>query len=493
MKNIISAALIIVLCSIAACTEQKTERYKQLETVDMLSRYDKYDSAKILLDSICIEQLTDGEKALYNILSLRLYGPQKYKNQFDSLLHYSEQYFKSINDSSHLAEVYMYKGNGCYLFKNEYDSCAYYINQGKQLAYQEVPDHYLLAQIYWFQILLHYITCEHQTMINDAEMETYHAEKSGNKRQAAYAALNTVTAHKFANETEKLDLYIQAALNWSNYLKPQDVAGIYNIYGNLYIDEKPETAKEIFDKALTIQPDSKLTKESLARLYVKQGNIEQAETLSADCSSEAVWSEDKIDIWTIQADCKIASNNLMEAIKIQKNIISEKDSILKRIHKYTSKIAILSSPQKETNETKETNNIQIVNVLMGVFAISTIIFAVLFIIQKQKTKALESKVHDNNPHPQEKTFIEILEGKDNMSQWNKKMQLDFIDYCRDLHPEILNQIETEYQPLTPTLMIFQILTKFKEPKEIQSIMGITESSYYSNVSRIKTKKINPDS
>ena len=128
--------------------------------------------------------------------------------------------------------------------------------------------------------------------------------------------------------------------------------------------------------------------------------------------------------------------------------------------------------------------------LICVFAISTIFFAVLFIIQKQKTKALESKVHDNNPHPQEKTFIEILEGKDNMSQWNKKMQLDFIDYCRDLHPEILNQIETEYQPLTPTLMIFQILSKLKDPKEIQNIMGITESSYHSNMSRIRTKKIN---
>ncbi len=488
MKNIISAALIIVFCSIAACTEQKTERYKQLEAVDSLSRQNQNDSAKYLLDSTGAIQTIESEKALYNILSVRLYGTQKYPKILDSLLNYSEQYFKSINDSSHLAEVYMYKGDGCYLFKNKYDSCAYYINQGKQLADQEEPDHYLLSQLYWYQVLLDHVSGEFHQMIQDAEMQSYHAEKSGNKRQSAYAALNTVTSHKYANETENIDLYIQAALNWSNYLKPQDKVYIYNVYGNMYIDNKPETAKEIFDKALTIQPDSKLTKENLARLYVKQGNIKQAELLCYECSN-LIWSDDKIDIWTILADCKIASNNLTEAIKIQKNIISEKDSIIKRINNHKPKKAILSSTPNETKETKETNNTLIMRVLICVFAISTIFFAVLFIIQKQKTKALESKVHDNNPHPQEKTFIEILAGKENMSQWNKKMQLDFIDYCRDLHPEILNQIETEYQPLTPTLMIFQILSKLKDPKEIQNIMGITESSYYSNISRIKTKKI----
>ena len=491
MKNIISAALIIVLCSIAACTEQKTERYKQLETVDMLSRYDKYDSAKIIIDSICIEQLTEGEKALYNILTLRLYNILNYQTTLDSMLDCSEKYFKSTNDSTHLAEVYIHKGGGCYMYKKDYDSSAYYIEIGKKLADQEEPDHYLLSQIYWYQILIHALSGEYQKMLQDAEQQTYHAEKSGNKRQVAYAALNTVTALRYANEPDKLDLPLQAALNWSKYLQPQDIVYIYNIYAELAMDDKPETAKENLDKALAIQPDSKITRENLARLYLKQGKIKEAEAICSQCS-DINWSEDKVNVLTILADCKIASNNLTEAIKIQKNIISEKDSIIKRINNHKPKNAILSSTPnetKETKETKETNNTLIMRVLICVFAISTIFFAVLFIIQKQKTKALETKVHDNNPHPQEKTFIEILEGKDNMSQWNKKMQLDFIDYCRDLHPEILNQIETEYQTLTPTLMIFQILSKLKDPKEIQNIMGITESSYYSNISRIKTKKI----
>ncbi len=490
MKNRFLVFFWIVVCVFAACSEHKTERYKQLESVDRLYRQNETDSAMFLLDSTGASQITDGEKALYNILAIRIYGTKKFSSKLDSMLNFSEWYFKSVDDTIHLAETYIFKGDGFFLFKNQYDSCAYYLELGKQLANIAKTDDYLLSQIYWYQIFLHSVTGDTQQMKHDAEMQTYHAEKSGNKRQAAYAALNTVTTLKYANETDKLDLRIQAALNWSKYLRPNDIVYIYNIYGEMVIDDKPETAKDNFNKALAIQPDSKLTLTNLARLYLKQGQIKEAEEICENCS-DSIWTEDKIKILTILADCKIASNNLNEAIKIQKNIISEKDSVINRIQKNISVNTKLSVPIKETNER---NNKWIIYVCICLLSISTAILTVFVIIQRNKIKELGKKHNSILPHPQEEYFHEIMEGNNdkNMSQWNKKIQQDFIEYIRNLHPEIINQIESEYKPLTPTLMIFQILTKFKEPKDIQNLMCITESSYYSNISRIKTKKINPD-
>lgn len=487
MRNLFEAALIIVFCSVAACSEQKTDVYKQLVTADSLSRHDQYDSAKTLLASMDTTKLTTEEKALFFILTIRINGTSLYESKLDTMLKFSERYYISTNDSTHLAEVYIHKCDGCYFYKPDHDSSAYFLEKGKKLANQKAPDHFLLSLIYWYQIYIHALTGDYQEMVKDAEMQSLHAEKSGSKRQTAYAALNTVSALNYANQTDKLDLHIQAALNWSKYLRPYDIAFIYSIYGDLFLNNNPTAAKNNFDKAFAIQPNSKIAQKNLARLYFKQGKIKQADSLCQKCL-DINWSEEKIDLLTIYADCKIATNHLNEAIEIQKNIISEKDSIINRNKKHYAKNAILKSQPKESTEN---NNQWLCFALVGVLAISTIVFTILFFIQRKKAKELETKANCGLPHPKEELFIETLEGKDgkNMTQWNKKMQLDFIDYYRNIHPEIIEQIETEFQPLTPTLMIFQILTTIKEPKEIQSIMGITESSYYSNISRIKTKKI----
>lgn len=483
MKSQIITIITIFFCLITACTELKTETYKQLEKVDSLSRHDQHDSAKIILSTMKEELLTNKEKALYNILTIRLYGTPEFISRIDTMLNFSESYYKSLSDSTHLAEVYLYKGDVCYFYKPQYDSSAYFLKKAKNFATQKKTDHFLLSQIYWYQQLVHALSGEYQEMVHDAENQTFHAEKSGSKRQSAYAALNTVIALKHANKTDKLDLKIQAALNWSNYLKKEDLSFIYNLYGELYMNTQPERAKENFNKALAIQPNSKYTQKNLAQLYFNQGDIKQAEDFCAKCSNNN-WSEDQINILTILVECKIATNKLNEAIEIQKRIISEKDSIINRINKNLTKNAILT-PQHQVINIK--NNEYIVYIVTCFFAISTITLTILYFIQRAEIKQI-SKKNDNNQ--QEKYFIGILEGIEdkNMAQWDKKMQLDFIDYYTTKYPEVINQIETEYEPLTPTLMILQILAQTKAPKEIQKTMCITESSYYSYLSRIKKAK-----
>lgn len=505
MRDILKVAFIIVFCCIAACSEQKTERYRQLEVVDILSRQNKNDSAKFLLDSIGAVQQTERECALYNLLSIRLYGTFKFYPKLDTILDYTERIFKSTNDSSHLAEVYIFKADRYFIFKKQYDSCEYYLELGKKLVVDKTIDNFLLSQIYWYQIFLDMVLGKTQQMKDDAEMQTYYAEKSQNERQIAYAALNTVIVLKYIGETDKLDLPLQAALNWSKYLKPQDISFIYNVYGELAMEKNPVTAKENFDKALAIQPDSKLTKANLARLFLQQGDIKQAENLCTECGDRAL-AEDRIKILTILSDCKMAKNNLPEVINLQKQIIAEKDSIIKQIQDQKTHYS-LSTPKEEAKSDK--------NILLLVISISLgILFIIAFVIvcnlsKKQKNSKefineleknlstvndklkIEKELNKRIKNPGKVLFDKIMAGED-CSQWNKPEMVSFLEYYNILHPDVLEKIESEYNNLSTRDKIILILIEIGKPKEtILETLHLSDSAYQTTLSRIKTKNAIP--
>lgn len=501
MRDLLKVAFIIVFCSIAACSEQKTERYRQLEVVDMLSRQNENDSAKYLLDSIGALQLTEGESALYNLLSIRLYGTQHYYQKLDTILDYNERIFKSTNDTSHLAEVYIYKADNYFLFKKQYDSCEYYLELGKKLVADNNIDNFLLSKAYWYQIFLDMVLGNTEQIKNDAEMQTYYAEKSKNERQIAYAALNTVIVLKYIGETDKLDLPLQAALNWSKYLKPQDVSFIYNVYGELAIEKNPVTAKENFDKALAIQPDSKLTKANLARLFLQQGDIKQAENLCTECADRAL-AEDRINILTILIDCKMAKNNLPEVINLQKQIIAEKDSMIKRIQDQKKHYSF--SITKE--EAKSDNNLLLLVISISLGILLIIAFVIVYNLSKKQNKskelineleknlsainkelAIEKELNKRIKNPGKELYNKIM-ADENCSQWNKPEMVCFLEYYNILHPKVLEKIESEYDNISTRDKIILLLIEIGKPKEtILETFGLTESAYQTTMSRIKTK------
>ncbi|MBP5367020.1 MAG: tetratricopeptide repeat protein [Bacteroidales bacterium] len=483
MKKTFYAVLIIVFCCIAACSEQKTERDRQLALIDSLSRQNQVDTAKLLLNTSEIQQQTQSEIAISNILSVRLYGTQTFADKLDSMLNYSENYFKSVNDNIHLAEVYLYKGDGCFLFKNEFDSSAYYIQQCKQLA-EAQQDYYILSQVYWYQIFLHMRSGAIEDMKQDAEMQSFYAEKSKNNRQRAYAALNRVNALKYANETDKLNIYLDAAINWSAYLRKNDLAFIYNAYGELELHNNPDKAKDYFLKALELSPDSKLTSKNLAQLYLKQGDIKQAEQLCKECSEAAFWPEDKIDILTILADCKIASNDLPQAIELLKEIIAEKDSIIKRIQ--NSKQDYSHSETKIVqNKDTETNTTERIILLIIITALTLFLIRALISIHRLQQLVKYEKMKN---HPGENLYNELMEDRP-IGQWDKKTQEDFLAFYRENHPEKFELIETNYNRLSPREKIILILIeRGKTQSEIQNILTMSESAYYTAISRIKKNK-----
>lgn len=125
MKDTFKAILIIVLLYFVACSDKKTERYRQLETVDIMSRENKIDSSIYLLDSTGTTLQYKSDSALYILLSIRLKDNLIYDSSTIYLLNKSEKYFYSTNDLKHLAEVYLIKGYYNFIFSDQLDSCHY--------------------------------------------------------------------------------------------------------------------------------------------------------------------------------------------------------------------------------------------------------------------------------------------------------------------------------------------------------------------------------
>lgn len=335
------------------------------------------------------------------------------------------------------------------------------------------------------------------------EKQGEYAKKANNNQQIAYAALNKATYSKMYGDTANANIDLHDALTLRDYLKPKDIAFIYNGLGELNIGINMESAKIYFEKGLEIDPDSKLSKKNLARIYLYQGNVTEAEKLCKECF-DAAWSESRTELLQIQIGCKMAENNLNEVINLQKQIIAEQDSLIKR---YQQK-----KPVVYGNAIIPKSNIKISPNIVTIITLSILLIITICITCKLNKKQKETKLQIEDlekhliatrhelatekelnkkiKHPGKELYDKIMEGKD-CSQWNKPEMVCFLELYNVLYPEIVEKIDSEYENLSARDKIILILLEIGKPKEeILKTLGLSDSCYQTTMSRIKTKNAN---
>lgn len=201
----------------------------------------------------------------------------------------------------------------------------------------------------------------------------------------------------------------------------------------------------------------------------------------------------------------MAENNLSEVINLQNTIISEKDSIIKRIQDNMSYCSL------ETPEDEPKSDNQILLLVIIIPFIILLIIAIIIILRlrkkQQKSKeqikileyelstinnelATEKELNKKIKHPGKELYDKIMEGK-NCSQWNKSEMVSFLEFYNVLYPEIVEKIDSEYENLSARDKIILILLEIGKPKEeILNTLGLSDSCYQTTMSRIKTKNAN---
>ncbi len=492
MKKLNTIIKILLIITLTSCFEKNTGLYQIIADVDTLIRQNQRDSAKALFGTLDTTNAKRNEIAYYNILANRLKTIDK--NNIDSLLHIAENYYNTTNEKSKLSEVLLWKSTHYFKDKDMYDSALYFWGKSNKLAL-EANDYYLSAQIYYLKGIFHKYE---RNMVNAkiaSDLQMLYAEKSGNKRQIAYATLNKAIIYKDLNETDSAKTWLRLALLTANDIEPYDMAFIYNALGELTDSEDSMIAKDNFLKALEIYPIIP-AQINLAKAYLNENNFAQAETI-CNKGLQYEWPETKIDFLKILCQCKRLQNDNDAAINIQDKIISEKDSIIEILSTENKQIALRQynnlkskQPDDETNHT--------LLILIALF-VGVIICGAYYHRTKQRNlhneiQTLKQRLAEGNTKTNafvasgEKLYKHIISNGSIVS-WTPDDMVNFIEYYRTLKPEFVKTLENEYHKLTPRYKIILTLEDLgKSIDEIQQIMSFGESSYRSAKSRINSQK-----
>ena len=196
---------------------------------------------------------------------------------------------------------------------------------------------------------------------------------------------------------------------------------------------------------------------------------------------------------------------MTSAIKIQNDIISEKDSIIELLKTKNQELALLQV-KKITNEKQEKND-KILGISIT-FCIAILLTSLLIIKYRKERKKHEKSISEKDAEivalkemfnsekdknkniikKGEKLYSQIMKNLQ-ISSWTTDDMVNFIEYYRTIKPDFVDNLENNYKKLTPRYKIILILEDLgKNLEEIKKVMSFEESSYYSAKSRINSQK-----
>ena len=499
MEKLIIIIKLLLFITLTSCFENETALYQKIADVDTLIRQNQRDSAKAVFGTLDITNAKRNEVAYYIILANRLKIIDK--QNIDSLLDISENYYATTNDKNKLSEVLLWKSIHYFKDKDMYDSALFFLNKSEIIAL-ETNDYYLSAQIYYMKGILHKFERNMIKAKAASDMQMLYAEKSKNKRQIAYATLNKAIIYKDLQEADSAKTWLRLALLTANDIEPYDKAFIYNALGELTEDKDSVIAKGNFLKALEIYPIIP-AQVNLAKIYLNENNFGEVERLCNE-GLKYEWPETKIEFLKILCKCKRLQNDYAAALKIQDDIIAGKDSVIEILNSENKQIALTQHtnyPKRLTDN--GTNPVQLILIVLFV---CVSLFGIHYLRQKKRNLGDEIANKNKeilllkqllaNEKAKTSTFASIGERLYNqivnnkpVATWSPDDMVNFIEYYRTMKPEFINALETEYKKLSPRNKIILILENMgKKMSDILTIMSFEETSYRSAKSRINSQK-----
>lgn len=493
MKKLRIIVYLILNFTLNACFEKNGEIYQNIALADSLSRYDQRDSAKKILQTINLSSATEREKAYLNLISFRFSDTDTTK--YDSILWSSEKLFYSKYDKNKLSEIYLKISTHYFRDRDMYDSAIYYLPKSEKLAL-EVNDYYLLTHINYLKSIFHYYERDLNNAKLDNDLQFLYANKSHSQRLIAYAKLDKAMVCKELNMKDSAKFWLNATLLDADKIEFHDKALIYNAFGEL--SEEKDTALAIEDFQKSLEFYSYIPAQiNLAKVYLKKKNFSKVEEICNE-GLQYEWPETRIEFLKLLCQCRKLQNNYVSAIEIQEKIISAKDSIIKIINTENQKLASTQFRFYKNNNTQNgTYFYKNILILVGII----IVLIIIIIYHKNKCNLLKKELLSLNQQFEAgkkinskiinvgEIFYTQITNNQPIASWTTVDMVNFIEYYRAIKPDFVEDLDNNYNKLSPRYKIILILEDMqKSIDEIKIIMSFEETSYYSAKSRINGAK-----
>ena len=295
--------------------------------------------------------------------------------------------------------------------------------------------------------------------------------------------------------------------------------------GELYAEKEPDMAKKYLLKAVDIYPQS-WTYLALSNIYLKEQNVGEAQKIWDKALQMSEGIKARIDIFKAMRQQSIERKDFEQA-----NALA--DSILDRQQKFSEvqeQERIMEIQAKYDKEAAEKEFWNIIKTWgLGIIALIAVIIGILSHLSykgmKDKNELAESKiqldaytkkaaelensgkasaVEINKLHEKisdltqrhsgilakGRELYDAIEAGGTTVHWGKNDFINYLEYYKMKDLPFVNEMETEYDRLSPKYIFFSVLEHDgKTDEDIQRIMGISESTLRSTRSRINSKKL----
>lgn len=507
----------IILFSIAACYDDKTDLYYQLELIDSLIANKNDNIAQTKLDSLDRTGATEHENAYYNLLNIKIKYTQPISKKLDSVINVTEDYYLRHGDKIKKTQILLFKGAHL-IFNDEYTLAEPYLSKAEKAAIDNGMS-LELSIINWLRI----ISCDYLRELEKAktfsDRQIAYAQASGNNTQLTYAYLNRAILYRKLNQNDSAFDSFQKVLLRDYWVNSSDKSFVYNALGEIIIDKDTTDAIRYFKKSLECNPNP-MADYNLAKIYLSKNNIAEAEKI-VNAHLQELWPEQNIDFLKIGIRCRLLHGDSTGAYNHLQNIVNQKDSIISRMERNRQMKNGTTLPTK-------TDEFLLPTILVLIFCtIIVVVFLVLRRNFKRKIKHISNEIcrkcHSEDNFLKAKSDIADLkaivdkqerelknvykqlseynqfntEGEYLMNKIKNNQHFDNND-LKNIHllrayygfqkPEFSKKLNNSYCNLTDNQLLYLILCDCgKSESEMMALFGIGASSLRSIKSRIKSR------
>lgn len=527
MKNIYLYVVFVLAMMLSLSCDNRSFVYKQLCDIDSLISENKDSAALAALNRFDVKLLDEDDCAYYNLLKVRAMYKLYIKIRNDSLIDESIKYYKESGNKRMLAEAYFYKSSINY-DRNVVDTAIIYMKMAEETA-EGVDDDDLKYKIYESFSLYNNDKGEYDLSIVYSEKSLRIAKKINNNNYMAYAYTNLAIGHMWSGRIDSADHYANLCMPYLIYMRPQDRAYVYDVLGEIYKNENPDSAEASLKKAVKAHP-LPWTYNRLAELYMKEGREAEADSawrkaLSLPTNITVSGLDTKIEVLESMRKQKRKYGRHREADSLAGVIIALKDSARAR-----REAQAVRETQERYDEVREDaaagRSLRMWALWAAASAAALLALSAVYVVARRRyvrkmgesarrqaeyehrmaelgkdKRRAETRMRAAEREARRRVEAQaenIAEGRrlyerlttgGNTDGWTADDYQRLLEYLRTVDAEAVAALESDYERLSPRIMAFAAMTALgHSDDELMRMFNVGASTLRTMKTRLKKKR-----
>lgn len=522
LHNLAIMVLALGVALLSSCSH-KDDRFGKIEK---LLENKQVDSAKYELGRFNISNLSDRQRACYNLLKVKTDYINYEPVVSDTLINFSLEYFAENGPVDKYTDALFYKA--VYAFDEGRIKEAFTCMKKAEYNIPKITDINLKHKIYEKMTDWNMSCEEFPLALRYAKMNLKYSSLSGNPDWMAYSCAFLSQIYLNMGRKDSASLYLNKCAYYIRYVADKEKIAFYNYLAFYFISTDIGKAKEYLGKSMRIGRESS-TYVVASQIYAAEGNLTESEENARTALKLAATDKDSAYIYNLMAGLYADNRQFEKAYLASSNLMKVKDRLAAR-----SRQDDIAGIQKMYDvEMQEIHYHDIVTyIIFGIVVIVLLNVAICIYIRNKYNKAsresLENQLliniynnkinelktsNDTRESTIERLNSKIAELHDKQSKilfegkglyekvinggtvvtWGKSDFIHFIEYYKLLDLPFVISLEHNYDALSPRYKFFEILYHMgKDDKEVERILGISHNTVRSTRARIKARRLVED-